>query len=122
MVEVNQIYKHFKGNLYTVVSISVDANTQEPIINYKRLDSGNDNTLWSRTETNFEEEVNRDGYSGPRFVRLQDILEPLRVVYDSVSRMIHEDPILAAYSVYVTPDYVKLGDGVHRWSETPNFS
>jgi hypothetical protein len=59
------IYKHFKGGMYTVLGVArhSEDETQEFVV-YKSQKTG---YLWIRPLKMFLEEVDRDGYKGPRF-------------------------------------------------------
>ncbi len=63
-------YRHFKGNEYEVVGVATHSETHEPLVVYRPL-SGNGG-LWVRPLALFHDHVERDGYSGPRFVKLAD--------------------------------------------------
>ena len=57
-VEVNGIYKHFKGDYYIVEDIALDCETLEKMVIYRAL--YDDNKLWVRSYKSFVEEVNRN--------------------------------------------------------------
>ncbi|MFO0850437.1 MAG: DUF1653 domain-containing protein [Gemmataceae bacterium] len=61
-------YRHFKGNEYEVLGIARHSETQEPLVVYRPLYG--DGGLWVRPLAMFLEPVDRDGYAGPRFVRV----------------------------------------------------
>jgi hypothetical protein len=61
-------YEHFKGNRYEVVGVARDSETEEPAVVYRPLYG--ERGLWVRPLAMFVEHVERDGYSGPRFVRV----------------------------------------------------
>ena len=58
-------YRHFKGNEYRVIGIAQHSETMEKLVVYQALygESG----LWVRPLEMWTEQVERDGYSGPRF-------------------------------------------------------
>lgn len=59
-------YRHFKGDLYVVICIAKDSETEERMIVYTKESP----IYWVRSEKNFEEEVEwPDGVRRPRFVR-----------------------------------------------------
>ncbi|MFH1099164.1 MAG: DUF1653 domain-containing protein [Candidatus Uhrbacteria bacterium] len=61
-------YRHFKGKEYDVLGIATHSETLEELVVYrKRYD---DHSLWVRPAAMFVERVVRDGYDGPRFVRV----------------------------------------------------
>lgn len=62
-------YRHFKGALYEVVGIARHSETEQELVVYRPL-SG-ERGLWVRPVAMWDETVDRDGYRGPRFVRLE---------------------------------------------------
>ncbi len=59
-------YRHFKGGLYELLYIARHSETDEPMAVYRSL-SG-DGGIWVRPAAMWGEQIERDGYSGPRFV------------------------------------------------------
>lgn len=60
------IYRHFKGNRYELLGIAKHSETLEPMVVYRAMYA--DYGLWVRPAAMWLETVERDGYSGPRFV------------------------------------------------------
>ena len=58
------IYKHFKGNLYEVLFIAKNSETEEDMVVYKSLRNG---TMWVRPLSMWEELVERGGKTYQRF-------------------------------------------------------
>ena len=58
-------YRHFKGNEYRVVGMAKHSETLEDMVVYQALygECG----LWVRPAAMWNEQVQRDGYCGPRF-------------------------------------------------------
>ena len=67
--QAGQIYRHYKGGLYTVVARAIKEDTLEPLVIYQSNARG---TVWARTLANFAEEVHLEGlpYPTPRFIRV----------------------------------------------------
>lgn len=61
-------YRHFKGNEYQIIGIARHSETLEPMVVYRALYG--EGGLWVRPASMWAERVERDGYSGPRFVYL----------------------------------------------------
>lgn len=61
-------YRHFKGNAYEVILVARDTETEEPVVVYQALYG--ERGHWVRSLADFTARVNRDGYDGPRFVRI----------------------------------------------------
>ncbi len=61
-------YRHFKGGLYSVVGVARHSETEEELVVYRPL--AGDQGLWVRPLAMWNERVDRDGYAGPRFVRV----------------------------------------------------
>ena len=64
------IYQHFKGARYEVIAVGRHSETEELLVFYRKL--YDDYSYWARPLAMFEEHVERDGYSGPRFVRVAE--------------------------------------------------
>jgi len=64
------IYRHFKGNLYEVQDIARHSETQDEYVVYRALYG--ERGLWIRPLAMFEEIIERDGRTFPRFEFLRD--------------------------------------------------
>lgn len=62
------IYRHFKGKEYELIDIALHSETLEPMVVYRALYG--EKGLWVRPASMWTEEINRDGYHGPRFTYL----------------------------------------------------
>ena len=60
------LYRHFKGNLYRLLYVAKHSETLEPMVVYQALYG--EQGIWVRPAAMWTEQVDRDGYSGPRFV------------------------------------------------------
>lgn len=58
-------YRHFKGGEYRLVAVATHSETLEPIVVYQALYA--EQGLWVRPAAMWCEEVEREGYRGPRF-------------------------------------------------------
>ena len=59
------IYRHFKGNLYEVIGTASHSETLEPMVVYRALYG--EGGLWVRPAAMWNETVEKEGYTGPRF-------------------------------------------------------
>lgn len=59
-------YRHFKGNEYRLLYTAKHSETLEPMVVYQALYG--EGGIWVRPAVMWSEQVERDGYSGPRFV------------------------------------------------------
>ena len=64
------LWRHFKGNLYRVIGIALHSETGEEMVVYQALYG--QRGLWVRPVSMWLEQVERDNYSGPRFIRVGD--------------------------------------------------
>lgn len=58
-------YRHFKGNEYEVLGIARHSETREEMVVYHALYG--EGGLWVRPAAMWDEQIDRDGYTGPRF-------------------------------------------------------
>ncbi|MEG1579064.1 MAG: DUF1653 domain-containing protein [Pseudoflavonifractor sp.] len=61
-------YRHFKGNEYRVLYLARHSETLAPMVVYQALYG--DRGIWVRPAEMWSQQVERDGYSGPRFAYL----------------------------------------------------
>lgn len=64
------LYRHFKGNLYRLLYVAKHSETQEEMVVYQALYG--DMGIWVRPAAMWNEHVERDGYSGPRFYPVEE--------------------------------------------------
>ena len=62
-------YRHFKGNEYEVVGVAKHSETLETMVVYRALYG--EGGLWVRPLSMWSEHVEREDYSGPRFVYIE---------------------------------------------------
>ena len=63
------LYRHFKGGEYKVLGVARHSETLEELVLYEHLD---DASRWVRPLPMFLEEVDKDGYKGPRFKHVEE--------------------------------------------------
>ncbi len=63
-------YRHFKGNEYRVLHIARHSETLEELVVYQALYG--EHGVWVRPLAMFTEPVEREGYQGPRFAKIQE--------------------------------------------------
>jgi hypothetical protein len=71
-IRPGQVYRHYKGGLYTIVTLGIKEDTLEPMVAYH---SNAKDTTWVRTLANFSEQIAHPyGYSKriARFIRETD--------------------------------------------------
>ncbi len=61
-------YRHFRGQEYEVVGVARHSETEERLVVYRQ--GYGDGSLWVRPVAMWDEHVEKDGYSGPRFAPL----------------------------------------------------
>ena len=65
-------YRHFKGKEYQLLGVATHSETGEPMVVYRALYG--EGGLWVRPAAMWSERVEREGYSGPRFVLIEEEL------------------------------------------------
>ena len=63
-------YRLFKGNEYELLYIARHSETLEPMVVYKALYG--EQGIWVRPAHMWTEQVERNGYTGPRFYKTED--------------------------------------------------
>lgn len=63
--QMEQYYRHFKGNLYRVLHIAKHSETLEEMVVYQAMYGDRD--IWVRPKAMFEEVIERDGKTFRRF-------------------------------------------------------
>lgn len=61
-------YRHFRGQEYEVLGVARHSETEERLVVYRQ--GYGDGSLWVRPVAMWDEHVEKDGYSGPRFAPL----------------------------------------------------
>ena len=64
------VYRHFKGNLYRLITVARHSETLEEMVVYQALYG--EYGYWVRPAAMWNEQVEKDGYSGPRFVFVEE--------------------------------------------------
>lgn len=63
-------YRHFKGNMYEVLFTATHSETMEDMVVYRALYGAGG--VWVRPASMWLEQVERDGYCGPRFCPVEE--------------------------------------------------
>ena len=63
-------YRHFKGREYEVLGIANHSETMEEMVVYRALYG--EHGLWVRPAAMWNEQLDREDYSGPRFIYMED--------------------------------------------------
>jgi hypothetical protein len=67
--KVGEVYRHWKGGIYSIVARAIREDTLEPVVIYRSNLKG---TNWERTVANFMESVVVDDMARLRFARVAD--------------------------------------------------
>ncbi|MHA1839869.1 MAG: DUF1653 domain-containing protein [Candidatus Ranarchaeia archaeon] len=71
--EAKQIYRHFKGTLYFVEGFAKHSETLEDLVLYRKEGSCKCDEVWARPLNMWFDYIERDEYSGPRFIKHTDV-------------------------------------------------
>lgn len=69
-------YKHYKGNIYLVISVAKHTENSEDLVIYKEV-SSKENKTWARPLSMFNDFIEKDGKTIKRFskISLSDFLK-----------------------------------------------
>ena len=62
-------YRHFKGGEYELLAVATHSETLEPMVVYRALYG--EGGIWVRPAAMWSEIVEKEGYSGPRFIFIE---------------------------------------------------
>jgi hypothetical protein len=68
-IKPGQLYKHYKGDTYKILTVAKSTETEEWLVVYERQTNIAHTGwgLWVRPMAMFMEDVDVEGYKGPRF-------------------------------------------------------
>ena len=84
MFQPNDIVRHFKGNLYRIITIARNTETKELEVIYESLYSSSDDSkrdVWARPDTMFQSKVDTEKYPNAmqeyrmEIVEIQNVLD-----------------------------------------------
>ena len=70
-IEINAIYKHYKGGRYKIIGIAKHSETLEEFVVYEALYDNPESRLWIRPKKMFLESVVVDGKEVERFKKVE---------------------------------------------------
>ena len=70
MVEINKIYRHYKGKLYKVIAIGKHTESLDDLVVYESL--YDNHQIWCRPISMWEEEIEVNGKRIRRFELIED--------------------------------------------------
>lgn len=69
--EPGACYRHYKGNIYQVIALTVDTETAEYRVVYKALTGNDMTTIWDRPSSVWFEKVMHKNTVHTRFTRIE---------------------------------------------------
>ena len=69
-IKIGKRYRHFKGGEYRVIAEALHSETEEEMVVYQNVND--EQKIWVRPKQMFLERVEKEGYSGPRFICIEE--------------------------------------------------
>jgi hypothetical protein len=68
-IQPGQLYKHYKGDTYKIITLAQHSENKDWLVVYERVTNivGTGQRVWARPLSMFLENVEVEGYKGPRF-------------------------------------------------------
>ncbi len=109
MIEPGQVYKHYKGGMYEIISAAIHTETNEYLIVYKSLE---DNRVWCRPHHMFTEVLNVSEDIGiPRFeLVVEDVFTENSPFEDGFEKYVRKNTVLA--KLFTRKDLNSFVEGV----------
>ena len=109
----NEVYRHFKGNLYQIITIAIHSETEEQMVVYQGLYG--DNPIYCRPLSMFMSEVDHDKYPEVtqklRFERVEEEktdIDPLILEFLDAETVLDKKNILAALHHRITDEMITI--------------
>ena len=109
----NEVYRHFKGNLYQIITIAIHSETEEQMVVYQGLYG--DNPVYCRPLSMFMSEVDHDKYPEVtqklRFERVEEEktdIDPLILEFLDAETVLDKKNILAALHHRITDEMITI--------------
>lgn len=107
----NEVYRHFKGNLYQIITIAIHSETEEQMVVYQGLYG--DNPVYCRPLSMFMSKVDHDKYPEVtqklRFERVEEEtvdIDPLVLEFLDAETVLDKKNILAALHYRITDEMI----------------
>ena len=107
----NEVYRHFKGNLYQIITIAIHSETEEQMVVYQGLYG--DNPVYCRPLSMFMSEVDHEKYPEVtqklRFERVEEEtvdIDPLVLEFLDAETVLEKKNILAALHHRITDEMI----------------
>lgn len=73
MIIPGQIYKHYKGDTYKILTLAKHTETEEDLVVYERITDivHTGWRVWARPASMFDEVITTVDYTGPRFIYIE---------------------------------------------------
>ena len=69
-IEINGVYRHYKGNYYKVIAVAKHTETEEDLVVYMALYGNND--IWCRPLNMWNDEIEVNGQKLKRFELIKE--------------------------------------------------
>lgn len=114
--EVNKVYKHYKGNLYKIISFAKHSETLEDLVVYQELGTSN---IWARPSSMWNEYITTGGEKVQRFTPVEDPCHLLGASLNQILAIV--DPTLRVDIYAYRPEREEIVSSGYRCGQIPRL-